>query len=188
MLLKNGAMEEAAWTRQSLLARSLRISGACKPAASKATMCFAINRYANYIPIPKADKEYVPSRIRGADDHRPLLGVPTITCGINKMEPFPRTPCGDSGAGHPLRAKPRCVLKSTDAKITVPSPRPSPCRSSMACHVAFGSRRSNARKGFGAIAASDPSPVSTSRDTLSPWGPLGEGGDPAVAGERGEGS
>ena len=52
----------------------------------------------------------------------------SITYGINDMKPIPadalaifRRACG-------LRAKPRCVLKSTDTKITVPSPRPAHSR------------------------------------------------------------
>ncbi len=39
----------------AILARrvSPRISRACKPVTSKATMCLENNRYANYVPIPK---------------------------------------------------------------------------------------------------------------------------------------
>ena len=41
----------------------------------KTTMCFEIKRYVNEVPIPKADKRLVPSRIGGAEDHRSWLGV-----------------------------------------------------------------------------------------------------------------
>jgi hypothetical protein len=99
-------------------------SSSFKPATSKATMCLEINKIHKLRPYPQENAEHSLSRIRGAGGHRAKLGV----CQISRVE---STGCSYSG-GYPapilrraggLPAEPRCVLKSTDAKITVPSPR-----------------------------------------------------------------
>jgi hypothetical protein len=111
-------------SRQFLLARFLRISGACKRATSKATMCLEINRYANYVPMPK--------KIRST--YNQGLSEPKITgpgwehanhhVWNQQDESIPAEPRGSIfRPAMGLRAKPRCVLKSTDTKITVPFPR-----------------------------------------------------------------
>jgi hypothetical protein len=60
-------------------------------ATSKATMYPEINRYENYVPVPKTDKVHLPSRIRGTAGGRSWLRVfPMITNGINKIQLFLR--------------------------------------------------------------------------------------------------
>ena len=79
-------------------------------------------------PYPQAPAVHSPSRIRGAEGRQPWLEV----CQLSRVESTrwsysSECPADIFGSAKGLRAKPRCVLKSTDAKITVPSPRPVKC-------------------------------------------------------------
>src|SRR5262249_25334541 len=91
---------------------------------AKATMCLEIKRYAHEVPIRTPIKS-VSDQGFGELKKRDLVeSMTAMTSGINKMKLLLRIPMAILGPTKGLRAKPRCLLKSTDARITVPSPRP----------------------------------------------------------------
>ena len=95
----------------------------CKQATIKATMCFEISGYANYVPIPK-QMRCTPYQGFG----EPKITGPRWENGSDNVwnQEDEAVPADNTGRfslpATELRAKPRCALKSRDTKITVPSP------------------------------------------------------------------